>query len=189
MSTSLRYNQLKGFTLVEIVVVVSIIGMLTAAAVVSVGTLREEARDKTRAASLQQLQLAITAYHAQNDNTYPTPGCSAGPTDWVGPGTMTGEVSCDNYIEGIVPDFMSALPTDPKGESKDLEGFMYRSDGTDYKVLVKDSVEAKFVESYSNPLARCPTPVGAGDPNCNTVGPNNPQKKQYAIYSKGAVSW
>lgn len=56
----------KGFTLVELLVVISIIGLISTIAVVSLGGARVKARDAKRAADLRQLVTALTLYQEIN---------------------------------------------------------------------------------------------------------------------------
>ncbi len=60
----------RGFTLIEILVVVAIIGILAAAIVVTVNTARVGSRDSKRLADLKQLQTALQFYFDKN-TTYP----------------------------------------------------------------------------------------------------------------------
>ncbi len=173
-----------GFTLIEMALVISIIGIFSMIAYAGYSEARAESRDKARAASLQQLQLALELYKDKYGR-YPAEGCGD-PNDvfWSGPGTHPGwgnANDCPEYILGLVPEFMSALPRDPKDEMVHGRGFIYRtnSGGTAYKALVHYSVETNLVTSYSNEFARCPSNLGS---HCL-------QSTVYAIYSAGAESW
>jgi len=39
------------------------------------------------------------------------------------------------YIPGLTPDYISVLPTDPKKDISGWSGYLYRSNGTEYKLL------------------------------------------------------
>ncbi len=173
-------NKEKGFTLVEIMVVVAIIGMLSAVVYASFDDARAQSRDKIRMTSLKEAQLAIELYKAQNSK-YPDACAGAGTTKFGGPGTATGNnVNCDPYILGLVPGFIAALPKDPKSESDSDKGFYYMSDGDSYKLMILDSVETATVAA-GDEFARCPTAAGA----CASGIPAN----TYAVYSAGAENW
>jgi prepilin-type N-terminal cleavage/methylation domain-containing protein len=90
----------KGFTLVELLVVVAIIGILAAVSVVSLNTARARARDSRRVADVRQIQTALELYY--NDmGTYPAA---------VAPG---GEIKAGNTV------YMSQIPTPPSPHDGD----------------------------------------------------------------------
>lgn len=61
----------KGFTLVELLVVVAIIGLLAGIAVVSVNSVRVKARDAKRIADVKQIQNALELYNNTKGGQYP----------------------------------------------------------------------------------------------------------------------
>lgn len=67
---STRLTDTPGFTLVELLVTISIIGVLASITVVSVGNVRQIARDSKRLADIKQLQTALEFYFNQQ-NGYP----------------------------------------------------------------------------------------------------------------------
>jgi type II secretion system protein G len=62
----------KGFTLVELLVVIVILGILAAVVVFAVGGSTEEAKNSACEADLASAQTAVEAYKAQNDGADPT---------------------------------------------------------------------------------------------------------------------
>lgn len=177
-----------GFTLIEVLVVVAIVGILTAILVSNYNDARKNSRDKIRKSELKELQLALEVYKAQNGR-YPAQGCGTPGSQFAGPGLMTNSsyASCDQYISGLVPTFIQALPTDPNQESSDNAGFFYQTnaDGTAYKAMVSKSVESIVVNSYDDEFARCPRMCGGGNA-CNSSAPG---PLIYAVYSAGAECW
>jgi prepilin-type N-terminal cleavage/methylation domain-containing protein len=171
-----KINFKNGFSLVELMVVISIIAVLTAIIYASFDGARKQSRDKSRMASLKELQLAVELYKAQN-GTYP-PSCGGSDSRFYGPGPSQGNYeSCSEYIEDLVPDFIASLPLDPNMENESGKGFYYRSDGSSYKILVRASVESVLVSSPADEFARCPTSMCHGSQN------------DYAVYSAGAEQW
>lgn len=62
----------RGFTLVELLITISIIGILSSITYFSVGNIRQMARDSKRLADMKQLQTALEIYFNQT-NGYPLP--------------------------------------------------------------------------------------------------------------------
>lgn len=74
-------NFKKGFTLVEMLIVVVIIGILAAALLPRLMSAQASARDSARMSAIQQIATATAAYLQETGN-YPTSGASTkGPTD------------------------------------------------------------------------------------------------------------
>jgi prepilin-type N-terminal cleavage/methylation domain-containing protein len=180
-------RKILGFTLIEVLVVISIIAVLSAVIYANFGEARESARDKIRKTSLKEVALALEVYKSQKGE-YP-PNCASGPDaqKWAGPGPLPSwGVSCedDDYIDGLVPDFIEELPTDPSQESINGVGFIYKvsPQGDRYKLMAHQSVEFALVKDFNDEFARCPSAT-SGSP-CASVPATT-----YAVYSRGAEDW
>lgn len=182
---------LKGFTLVELMVTISVIGILTAVISANFNDARQQANDKKRMTELKSLQLSLELYKSQYGR-YPAQGCGTAGSDWAGPGTASGIYKkCSPYIVGhtagvnFIPDFVQTLPTDSKSTAG--KGFYYMTDatGSSYKAMVYGTVESLTVSSYANEFARCPKTSTA----CPGSSPTGNNTKTYAVYSAGAEDW
>lgn len=60
-----------GFTLVEVLVVMGIIGLLASVVLVGLGSFRTRSRDARRIADLREVQNALELYYAKNNSQYP----------------------------------------------------------------------------------------------------------------------
>ena len=60
-----------GFTLIEMLVVISLIGILAALALASFGGAQKQARDTTRKSDLKQYQTSAEGYASKNKGLYP----------------------------------------------------------------------------------------------------------------------
>ncbi len=80
------------FTLIELMVVISIIGILVAIGVVSYRKTYQLSRDSRRKADLAQIRQALETYRSEN-GTYP---------------------STSNWKTAISPEYITTIPTDPK---------------------------------------------------------------------------
>jgi len=88
-------RQRHGFTLVEILIVVAIIGILTGLITVNLSAARERARDVQRKGDLKQIQMALELY--KNDQN---------PPDFPDTATWKTELVSGNYLK--------QSPIDPK---------------------------------------------------------------------------
>jgi len=77
-------KKINGFTLIEILVVVTIISLMTATAAVTYTAFLKQSRDAKRKADLGQISAALEMYRSNND-TYPTTGLSqlTAPTVYI----------------------------------------------------------------------------------------------------------
>lgn len=64
-----RKNQ-KGFTLIELVVVIAILGILAAIAIPRLGSFREKAKEAAEKSDIRIIESAIQMYYAE-EGTYP----------------------------------------------------------------------------------------------------------------------
>ncbi|MFA9288578.1 MAG: prepilin-type N-terminal cleavage/methylation domain-containing protein [Weeksellaceae bacterium] len=97
-----------GFTFVELVIVISIIGVISAMAMGSYSGVSARARDARRKDDLKKITTALNEYYLVNSR-YPAAGaaCDYGDTCYVT------SLDGDDWIPELVPDYIDALPVDP----------------------------------------------------------------------------
>lgn len=164
----LYFKKNKGFTLVELLVTISIISIL--AAVIAVNSLDSAklSRDEKRQADIRNLQSSLELYKNKYGR-YPE-ACDAKVDAWAGQQGSNYACTANNqYIVGLAPEFISVLPIDPKLNGGD-SGYVYRTNakGTVYKLMVRNTVESEVV-GYSHPLKSCDY-NGTGDDDVNKSG-------------------
>jgi prepilin-type N-terminal cleavage/methylation domain-containing protein len=163
----------RGFTLVELVVVIAIIGLLVSVVSVNLSASRAKARDAQRLTQLEQIHLAVEAYR-EAYGTYPL-SCN-GDGEWGGHGSAQG--NCADYIDGI--ENIVDLPTDP---SNTTDGFRYISDGASYRIESYNAVENNEVGT-DHEYAACDDSCSTG--LCAASGgeyTTEATSKTYAVWS------
>lgn len=163
-------NKARGFSLVEMLVVVSIIAIFASVAYVNYYASIEQSRDIERQSDLRALQTAVELYKLRHGE-YPI-GCND-DGDWSGdPNSWN---NCDDgsydYIVGLAPEFIPTLPFDP-GEVINDNGYSYvvNSEHTVYKIIAKNSVESEVVD-YNHGMKSCA--VNGADNICDLIGDSN----------------
>ncbi|MDP4009402.1 MAG: prepilin-type N-terminal cleavage/methylation domain-containing protein [Candidatus Shapirobacteria bacterium] len=107
-----RVNWQAGFSLFELLISISIIGILTALAVISFSSAQKKARDTKRIEDMKNIQTAAEQYYSLS-STYSYPSTTSAPTAW----TINGQA------------VLNLFPQDPKGTG--WTGYVY-SAGTTY---------------------------------------------------------
>ena len=160
-----------GFTLVELLVVITIIGMLMGLLLPAVNAVREAGRRTTCSNSLYQLSKACLA-HAQKLGSFPSGGWGS---NWVGlPDMGTGPSQPGGWIYQILPYIdQDGLHDLGKGSIKDSDTG---------KLAISSSASQTRVSKFI-PLLYCPTrraaqnyPGGGGSTGCDSTS-----RTDYAI--------
>ena len=140
-----------GFTIVELLIVIVVIGILAAISMVAYSGVQQRARDSTRKQDLAAIAKAVNLYHADNGQYPPT------QVGW-----------CTQVSNPVYPQFKDALsryiskiPQDPiqAGEPKD---YFYRNYGSSFVLYAQ--VEGSGNGSYSS--AGCSV-IGGGTVSYN----------------------
>ena len=99
----------KGFTLVELLVVIAIIAILSTLSVVALNSARAKARDARRLSDIKQIRTALDMYYDSNNQQYPAGnGVQLGKTDYV---CLTSAGWATSGCSGTI--LMQKVPTDP----------------------------------------------------------------------------
>lgn len=101
---SFRVVKERGFTLIEMLTVIAIIGILSSVVLASLMTARTQSRDKVRVSDVEQARLAFRLYAEKNAGTYPTSA--------VGGSEIGVNVALNTAMS-----FYGTLPKDPKSSN------------------------------------------------------------------------
>ena len=107
-----NYKKSKGFSIIELLVVVAVIGILVGITVISYVNIPKRARDSTRVEGIAAIAKALDLYYIDNGK-FPSGKCTTGCTinsSW----STTNDSSWANLEAALVPEYISSLPKDPK---------------------------------------------------------------------------
>jgi len=160
-----------GFTIVELLVVVSIISLISSIVFAEFSISKKKSRDVTRMSNLLELQKAIELYRNENNNYPSTSNQFWSGTNVCGGAQVIGKgYGATGYVPGVAPTLIGSLPEDP--QSSATRCYIYRSDGIDYMISAYNGMEALNPNSGPHSLDRAST-------NDNSI----------AVYSSGAAGW
>ncbi len=163
----------KAFTLVEILVAISVISILAVSSIVTLNNNRANSRDTKRLADVKQIQTALRMYY--NDyKTYPT------TAEW-GTRLATGS---NVYLEKI-----PVAPQTSEGDCGDYsKSYIYESDGETYSIkFCLNNVVGDYTVGFKSA-----TPNGIERVECDDFGSNNlitwlKLNNNFVDYSKTAM--
>jgi prepilin-type N-terminal cleavage/methylation domain-containing protein len=122
----------KGFTMIELLVVATILAVLAAGAMVSYSSVNVKSRNSKRLSDLEQLRSALEMFRADSGNYV------------IGTWTNLSALTGPNYID--------KLPTDPKSGYT----YYYSSANPGSTYFICAIVEGSSIPAGSCPAATCP---------------------------------
>ncbi|KKQ90327.1 MAG: general secretion pathway protein G [Berkelbacteria bacterium GW2011_GWA2_38_9] len=130
----MAYQKIRAFTIVELLVVVTIIGILAAAVSVSVLSFRGRSRDSRRAADFSTIEKTLAAYYTDHfeypgetdslnnnivcDSSYGADFNTGCPPDGNASSSPLGQWYKDSTLySSLSPTYISTLPVDPLNDT------------------------------------------------------------------------
>lgn len=146
-----------GFSLVELLITVSIISILISIGIASYATINKQSRDTKRKGDIEQIRAALEMYRA-NNGSYP----AAGGGSWIAASSTT------DALIGLTPTLVSTyiptVPTDPKTSQTYMYIATSASGGNYYGYCLSAQMESE------NPPDTCTVTLPTG----HTYGLKNP---------------
>ncbi len=129
----------RGFTLVEIVIVVAIIAVLATIVLMAVNQARAKSRDGARVSDLKQIELALALYREQS-GSYPA------------------------QLSSLSPTFLPVVPTDPRTKAS----YSYNVDGGGL-FLVTATLETGPISTCYVKARERTAPTGTSTAACDNI--------------------
>lgn len=124
----------KGFTIIELLVVISIIGVLAALILVGLRVTRARAQDVQRKSDIRSIRTALTAYAGDNSEKYPLSNGDGAGWEGLSNDSSTGIKLLSDGLLGNIP------------QDRDGEYYSYFSDGNGFEL--KSKLAAEPGQSY-----------------------------------------
>ena len=166
-----------GFTLVELLIVISIIAILTGVIIAKISGSRQSANYLKRLSDINQIDLALQRYNVVNLGKYPTTNGV-----WQSNATcvaQTATVSATAYVPAVSGSYIASLPLDPEKSVNCLNGpvYMYKSNGRDYKLIVYNDVKDKDIMFQKN------------KDKIDPVRLSTSTTPSFGVWTSGAATW
>lgn len=172
----------RGFTMIELMVVISIIGLLSSVIISSVSVSRDKANVAQRLSSAKEVEKALEVYYS-NTGSYPNTSGSWSSlcSTWGGD---------TNWIPGLTPTYLARLPRDPDTNGSNACCYMYRSNGTDFKLTIAYQCATKINTATYGSFSRFIDPARDGGSNSSLQDWNGVSALSgWAIYTRGGAAW
>ena len=137
---AMKNKKQKGFTMVELLVVVTIIAVLTAVGAVSYGSTAKKSRDAKRTSDIEAIRTALELYRS-DEGEYPVLTVNAS--------------TCitSSSIASATETYLEKVPTDPINTTRSTVLYCYKYSGnaTSYTLTIYLEGENGAAEVYNNP--------------------------------------
>lgn len=127
MNTMIQYHTQRGFTLVELLIVIVIIGVLASFVLPALQSARDKAVDAKRISEADSVRKALEQYLNEYDE-YPDDGI------------VDGEILLSALGPALAPEFMLEIPLDP----------VFGDTATGYKYCATDDLESYHLRIHLN---------------------------------------
>lgn len=130
----------KGFTMIELIIVIAIMGILSAILVPSFTQMTRKSRLRADISTIQQVQAQIDLYTAEHDGDFPGTTNNKPPS---GRDSLAKEVVEELVDEGYIKESDTVGKEEIKLQSKDVE--VYFSEDKEHLILAVDGAKEKEI--------------------------------------------
>lgn len=164
-----------GFTLVELMIAISIIAIIAAVGLVTYSSAQKAGRISKRAQDLMALKTAMELYKTAT-GSYPTTTAAGGPAS-------AGRV--DTSLTRLVPNYMPTLPKDPVDNGSTIQyRYLVSSDGLQYKIYTANTPAGEMDSAAFRQQPVLIDPARDSGPNgCVVDPPAGSAVWAWAVYS------
>jgi len=107
----------RGFTIVELLIVIVVIAILAAISLVTYNGVQQRARDSQRKSDISAIQKVLALYYIDKEG-YPACVPVSGDPVYRGGTAQTCILSDPDVVAELVPKYISKLPADPTGSAQ-----------------------------------------------------------------------
>jgi general secretion pathway protein G len=125
-----KSDSINGFTIVELLIVIVVIGILAAITIVAYNGLQDRGKYSLMQSDLKSITKALELYKVDNGNYPNTIGQAGCTNNWCGWDQVTG----DSFIIGVSPKYVAKLPQLPTANASN-DTYLYQSNGADYQLI------------------------------------------------------
>jgi prepilin-type N-terminal cleavage/methylation domain-containing protein len=164
----MKQNKQIGFSLIELLVVIGIIGILAVITTVSFGNSKIQARDTKRVADLDELFKSINLYYTTLEALPPDcsePGYSGGcdTNDVPVPGAAIDTSNDNDFMSFLQPDFLNNSPRDPLSNGVNYYGYATNIEYPAGSGVIYDYMVFTILEDNNSEFVGVPPAAGQED--------------------------
>lgn len=149
----LTHKKQTGFTIVELLIVIVVIGILAAITIVAYNGMQTRARYSVMQQDISSINKAIQLYYADN-GYYPYSGTTGA--------NVTANSTTTLNIPGLSPQYIQAVPKIPNDGKAGYYAYIWQANGTEYKIVRLANTQANLPEIERDDPRSDPYRVGRG---------------------------